>query len=62
MKLNLVSKKAKTGPTYSEKWHRTHIKKQNVFENEKGNRSTKQKIFRWTPHFLVYKQENSFTK
>jgi hypothetical protein len=46
MKLNLVSKKAKTGPTYSEKWHRTHIKKQNVFENEKGNRCTKQKIFR----------------
>jgi hypothetical protein len=24
-------KKTKTGPTYSEKWHETHIKKQNVF-------------------------------
>ena len=31
MKTNTVLKKAKTGLSYSEKWHETHQKNQSIF-------------------------------
>ena len=59
MKTNPVSKRAKTGPSHSEKWHGIHQKNQSIFHIKIRNRCTKAKIW-WDPHFLAYKQENCF--
>jgi hypothetical protein len=60
MKTNPVSKRAKTGPSHSEKWHGTHQKNQSIFQIKIRNPCTKQAKIWWDPHFLVYKQENCF--
>jgi hypothetical protein len=48
--MNLVSKKAKTGPTYFGKWHGIHVKKKN---------KTFFKIIKETKTFFKIKKETS---
>ena len=63
--MNLVSKKAKRGPTYSEKWHEIHIKKKKkktFFKMKKETGGVSNRKFLNEPHFFGLQTRKQFYK